>query len=191
MSLHDQKAAFDLLGLPITADEPTIRKAWRKLVRTYHPDHARDDPDAANKRLADINAAFDLLSAGYVEERRKARDAAEEAERIRRQKAEAARRARQRAEAKAAAEAAEKARKAREEEAAAEAAEREARIVEDPSNAYGDAFRRSAERRNPANLLPLYTGPEHRTNLRARRAFDAALDSVSERPTPSPYCRHA
>lgn len=58
---HEQDA-FDLLGIKPGSDAATVRKAWRALVRTYHPDLAKSDPKAANTRLAEINAAFDLLT---------------------------------------------------------------------------------------------------------------------------------
>ncbi|MEM7670708.1 MAG: J domain-containing protein [Pseudomonadota bacterium] len=54
--------AFRLLGVSPDADAVTIRKAWRALVREYHPDQFRGDKEAANRRLAEINAAFDVAS---------------------------------------------------------------------------------------------------------------------------------
>lgn len=60
-----QRSAFDILGLPPTADAQTIRKAWRALARTYHPDRYREDPAAATRKMAALNEAFSLLrSAG-------------------------------------------------------------------------------------------------------------------------------
>jgi hypothetical protein len=56
-------AAFALLGLRPGADEVEIRRAWKALVRAYHPDRCREDRATTNRRLADINAAFDLVSA--------------------------------------------------------------------------------------------------------------------------------
>ncbi len=61
--MHDLKVAFDLLGIEPSTDEKIVRQAWRALVRTYHPDMAKKDPAGANKRLAEINAAFDAVSA--------------------------------------------------------------------------------------------------------------------------------
>lgn len=61
--MHDLKVAFDLLGIEPSTDEKIVRQAWRALVRTYHPDMAKTDPAGANKRLAEINAAFDAVSA--------------------------------------------------------------------------------------------------------------------------------
>ena len=63
MALTEREAALKLLGLAEGADKAEIRRAWRALVRAYHPDHARDDPEGATRRLAEINAAFDALMA--------------------------------------------------------------------------------------------------------------------------------
>ncbi len=61
--MHDLKAAFDLLGIEPSTDEKAVRHAWRALVRSYHPDMAKSDPEGANRRLAEINAAFDAVCA--------------------------------------------------------------------------------------------------------------------------------
>lgn len=57
------RKAFESLGVSPDADAATIRKAWRALVRAYHPDQVRGDKIEANRRLAELNAAFDLVSA--------------------------------------------------------------------------------------------------------------------------------
>lgn len=56
-------AAFKLLGLRPGANEADIRRAWKALVRAYHPDRCGSDRATTNRRLAEINAAFDLVSA--------------------------------------------------------------------------------------------------------------------------------
>lgn len=61
MSACAKRKAYELLNIPAGSDAKTIRSAWRALVRTYHPDQAKADPKAANARLAEINAAFDVL----------------------------------------------------------------------------------------------------------------------------------
>lgn len=66
-------SAFELLGVAPDSDDATIRKAWRALVRTYHPDMAKSDPQGANRRLAEINAAFDVVSACTAGERQRLR----------------------------------------------------------------------------------------------------------------------
>lgn len=93
-------SAFELLGVAPDADDATIRKAWRALVRTYHPDMAKEDPAGANRRLAEINAAFDVVSActeadrqrlrRMMAEKRRAEEARRRERAARRQRAEAA-----------------------------------------------------------------------------------------------------
>jgi len=62
MTLSERNAAYTLLGLTPDADKMAVRSAWRALVRTYHPDLAKDNPVAAHKKLVEINAAFELIS---------------------------------------------------------------------------------------------------------------------------------
>jgi len=91
------QAAFDILGISPDSDAATVKTAWRALVRSYHPDMARSDPEGATRRLAEINAAFDAIGASTEADRR---GLAEAVARRRRAEAEAAaRRARARAEA--------------------------------------------------------------------------------------------
>jgi len=78
------KKAFRDLGVEPDADRATIRKAWKAMVRAYHPDQVGTDKAEANRRLADLNAAFDLVSAwsaqdlhAYAETRRACREAQE------------------------------------------------------------------------------------------------------------------
>lgn len=85
------QAAFDLLGVPPGSDAATVKAAWRGLVRSYHPDMAKTDQQQANRRLAEINAAFDAVSASIKIDRTRRR--AEAMERAR-QMARAAERAR-------------------------------------------------------------------------------------------------
>lgn len=61
--MTDLARAFEILGVSPTDDAKAIRTAWRALVRSYHPDTARTDPEGANKRLTEINVAFDAVSA--------------------------------------------------------------------------------------------------------------------------------
>lgn len=54
--------AFQILQVSPCEDAARIRKAWHAQVRAYHPDMAKSDPVGANKRLAEINSAFDAVS---------------------------------------------------------------------------------------------------------------------------------
>ncbi|MDO4879581.1 MAG: DnaJ domain-containing protein, partial [Neisseria sp.] len=55
-----EKTHYEILGVDKTADAETIKKAYRKLVRKYHPDVSKE-PDAA-ERTAEINTAYETLS---------------------------------------------------------------------------------------------------------------------------------
>ncbi|MEM6888494.1 MAG: J domain-containing protein [Pseudomonadota bacterium] len=59
--MTELEKAFQILDVAPDSSEATIKKAWRALVRSYHPDMAKSDPTAANQRLAEINAAFDAV----------------------------------------------------------------------------------------------------------------------------------
>jgi len=105
------QAAFDLLGVSPDSDPATVKKAWHVLVRSYHPDMANTDPQAANRRLAEINAAYDAVCASTKADRSHLRSSPETdlnrrtaartgaATDRERRRAEATERARQRAEA--------------------------------------------------------------------------------------------
>ncbi len=54
--------AYRLLDVTPEASDKEMRSAWRKLVRRYHPDLAKTDPEEASRRMAEINAAFDALA---------------------------------------------------------------------------------------------------------------------------------
>jgi DnaJ-class molecular chaperone len=52
---------YELLGVARDADADTIRKAYRKLARQYHPDVNPGDA-AAEERFKEISRAYDVLS---------------------------------------------------------------------------------------------------------------------------------
>jgi DnaJ-class molecular chaperone len=51
---------YDVLGVPRSAGEAEIKKAFRKLAKTYHPDSNKDDPKAKDK-FAEANSAYEIL----------------------------------------------------------------------------------------------------------------------------------
>ena len=60
---------YSVLGVSRRADQDTIRKAYKKLARKYHPD-LNKSPAAAEK-FKEINAAYDVVG---DEEKRKLYD---------------------------------------------------------------------------------------------------------------------
>jgi len=56
---------YQVLGVRTDATIATIKRRWRELAREHHPDRAAGDPEASTRltrRMAQINAAYDLLS---------------------------------------------------------------------------------------------------------------------------------
>jgi molecular chaperone DnaJ len=62
-----EKDFYAILGVPADADATAIKKAYRKLARTLHPDQKPGDK-AAEKRFKEIGEAYAVLS--NVEERK-------------------------------------------------------------------------------------------------------------------------
>lgn len=52
---------YEKLGVTRNADEAAIKKAYRSLAKKYHPDHNKDNPQAA-ARFSEVSAAYDILS---------------------------------------------------------------------------------------------------------------------------------
>lgn len=55
------KDYYKILGVEETASADAIKKAYRKLARTYHPDRNPDQPEA-EERFKEIQEAYDTLS---------------------------------------------------------------------------------------------------------------------------------
>jgi DnaJ-class molecular chaperone len=51
---------YDILGVPRTASEAEIKKAFRKAAKAHHPDRNASDPKAKDK-FAEVNAAYEIL----------------------------------------------------------------------------------------------------------------------------------
>ena len=55
---------YEVLGVPQGADEETIKKAYKELVKKYHPDKYANNPlaDLAEEKLKEINEAYNMLT---------------------------------------------------------------------------------------------------------------------------------
>jgi DnaJ-class molecular chaperone len=51
---------YDVLGVPKSAGEADIKKAFRKLAKQHHPDRNANDPKAKDK-FAEVNSAYEIL----------------------------------------------------------------------------------------------------------------------------------
>src|SRR6056297_4135392 len=52
---------YEILGLDKSASQDEIKKSFKKLARKYHPDVAKDLPDAEDK-FKEVNEAYEVLS---------------------------------------------------------------------------------------------------------------------------------
>jgi molecular chaperone DnaJ len=62
------KNPYEVLGINEGASEDEIKKAYRELVKKYHPDQYRDNPleKLAEEKLREINEAYDyLMKSGF------------------------------------------------------------------------------------------------------------------------------
>ena len=55
------KKLYDILGLPESASDADLKKAYRKLAIKYHPDKNPDDPKSEEK-FKEVSTAYEILS---------------------------------------------------------------------------------------------------------------------------------
>ena len=51
---------YDVLGIDRAADKNTIKKAYRKLAKRYHPDTNKDNPQAEEK-FKEVQQAYEQI----------------------------------------------------------------------------------------------------------------------------------
>ena len=57
------KDPYKVLGVSPDASEDEIKKAYKELVKKYHPDQYQDSPlaDVAEEKMAEVNEAYDTI----------------------------------------------------------------------------------------------------------------------------------
>ena len=55
-----KKDYYDLLGVNKNCDDKSLKSAFRKLAKEYHPDHNAGNPDAEEK-FKEISEAYERL----------------------------------------------------------------------------------------------------------------------------------
>lgn len=60
---------YETLGIPKTASQSEIKEAYKALVKKYHPDIYTGDKAFAEKKIKEINNAYDVLS-NYAEKQK-------------------------------------------------------------------------------------------------------------------------
>ena len=55
---------YEVLGVPETATDAEVKKAYLNLARKYHPDNYHDNPlaDLAQEKMKEINAAYEQIT---------------------------------------------------------------------------------------------------------------------------------
>ena len=60
MADQNKRDYYEVLGVPKTADDATIKKAYRTLAKKYHPDTNAGNAEA-EKRFKEISEAYAVL----------------------------------------------------------------------------------------------------------------------------------
>lgn len=57
-----KKDYYKVLGVSKSCTDAELKKAFRQLVKKYHPDKNPEDPEFAQKKMTEINTAYEVLS---------------------------------------------------------------------------------------------------------------------------------
>ena len=59
---------YDILGVPRTATNDEVKKAYRTLCKKYHPDSYVDNPlaDLAEEKFKEVQAAYEPCSLSFI-----------------------------------------------------------------------------------------------------------------------------
>ena len=58
------KDPYEVLGVPESATDEEVKRAYRELARKYHPDNYQNNPlaDLAEEKMKEINAAYEEIN---------------------------------------------------------------------------------------------------------------------------------
>ena len=61
---HNSMDPYKILGVPNNATDDEVKKAYRELVRKYHPDNYHDNPlsDLAENKMKEVNEAYEAIT---------------------------------------------------------------------------------------------------------------------------------
>lgn len=57
-----KKDFYEILGVRRNANKKQIKKAYRKLVKEYHPDNNKERANWAKKKFIEVTKAYETLS---------------------------------------------------------------------------------------------------------------------------------
>ena len=60
--MADKRDYYEILGVPRTASQEEIKKAYRKLAMKYHPDRNKESPKEAEEKFKELSEAYEVLA---------------------------------------------------------------------------------------------------------------------------------